>query len=141
MKLFAIQFTHYSQKDSKSGIKLYALADSDEQVLARLDGRISNSQAEFTYGAWSDRSEEMEDDDDRLNIYNDGDYKAIGRDASYLAKMLRLRGEMNDPDATVEDAYYGVTHWGWSEGKEITEAQAAVLLELGIAEDWREVAA
>ena len=137
MKLFAIQFQHFSQKDRKSGIKLYALADSDEQVLARLD----SEDEKFTRGSWSRQSGEMEEGDDRLAIYCEGYYKAIRRDASYLAKMLRLRGEMNDPDAPVEDAYYGVTHWGWSESKEISEAQAEVLLELGIAEDWREVAA
>lgn len=52
--------------------------------------------------------------------------------------MLRLRGEFNDDDADYGDAYYGITHYGWEEGKDITPDEAETLLRLELAVDWRD---
>ena len=128
MKLHKILLHHYSPKDCVEVTKLYVLADSEPAILARLDA----SGGDYTYGVWQDRSDEA---DEPCEIY-DADYKLIGTE-TYLEKMLRLRGEANDPDADASDAYYGVKHWGWDEGVDISEADAATLLRLGIAEDWR----
>ena len=128
MKLHKILLRHCSPKDSVEATWLYVLADSEPDILARLDGSDSG----YTYGVWRDRSEEA---DEPCEIY-DADYQLIGTE-SYLEKMLRLRGEFNDEDASTDDAYYGVKHWGWDEGVEISEADAATLLRLGVTEDWR----
>lgn len=146
MKLHKILIRHYSQKDSKEGIVTYVVADNEQEIFDRLDAK----NGPYTYGGWRERSEDTDDENDDsetvrndaghelLEIYDD-DYKVIGRE-TYLERMLRLRGEFNDDDAEVEDAYYGVTHYGWDEGVEIGNEDACVLLRLGIAKDWRVIA-
>ena len=128
MKLHKILLRHCSPKDSVEVTKLYVLADNEAAILARLD----DGKAGFTYGGWQEQSDEAEEP---CEIY-DTDYKVIGTE-TYLEKMLRLRGEFNDEDANYEDAYYGIKHWGWDEGISISEEDAAVLLRLNIAADWR----
>lgn len=123
MKLYKILFRHYSPKDSKEGVKIYALAEDEASIRDRID-------ATCCYGAWKEKEE-----DGPVEIYSD-DYKVIGQE-DYLVRMLRLRGEYNDPDHEVTDLYYGATEWGWDEGQEITEVLASDLIRLGIAEDWR----
>lgn len=135
MRLHKIQMRHCAPKDCKESILLYVLADSDAQVLARLDDRKTH----YTWGGWKEKSEEPDDDGnppEPIEIYDDK-WNVIGTETC-IERMLRLRGEFNDPDASYEDAYYGVTHYGWSEGVEISDEDAATLIRLGIAEDWRE---
>lgn len=128
MKLHKILLRHCSPKDSVEVTKQYVLADKEIAILERLDA----PEGRYTYGAWKEHSAEAEEP---CNIYDDK-YNVIGME-TYLEKMLRLRGEFNDDDADYSDAYYGIRHWGWDEGVEISEGDAAVLLRLGIAEDWR----
>lgn len=123
MKLYAIEFRHYSQKDSREGIATYVLADDETTIRDRID-------LKYRCGGWKDK-----DQDGPVNIYDD-DYEIIGQE-TYLARMLRMRGDLNDPDHEVTDLYYGATEWGWSDGQEISEALAADLVRLGIAKDWR----
>ncbi len=130
MKLHRILMRHCSPKDSVEVTKLFVVADSEQSILAKLD----DVKRRYTYGAWKEKSEDAEEP---FEIY-DEDYKVIGTE-TYLEKMLRLRGEFNDEDADYSDAYYGVTHYGWDEGGEISNADADTLIRLGIAEDWREV--
>lgn len=119
--LYAIEFRHHSQKDSESGIKRYVLADDAVVIRDRLD-------KDEVYTSWSDH--------DPIPLY-DEDYNEAGEE-NYMDRMLRLRGEINDEDFDgYDDLYYGLTLWGWSEGQDITDADAEVLLRLGIAEDWR----
>lgn len=123
MKLHQIKFIHASPKDREEGTKAFVVFDGDE---AALRDRID---ADFNYGGWKDSAA------DTRNIY-DNDDVLIGRE-THADRMLRLRGEMFDEDADYADAYYGITHWGWTEGVEITDEDAAVLLRLGVAVDWR----
>jgi hypothetical protein len=123
--MYKILLRHCAPKDCVEVVKQYVVADSELQVL-------NNINSEYQYGAWSDRNEEAEE----FEIY-DEDYNVIGTE-TYLERMLRLRGEFNDENASYEDAYYGVTHYGWDEGVEISESDISVLLRLGIAVDWRE---
>lgn len=123
MKLYKIIFTHYSPKDSKTGICTYAIANDDEQVLRVIDKK-------YCYGAWQERDEDL--DDDYIQEYYNGE--------RYLARMLRYKGECNDPDLEPQDLYYGATYYGWEEtDSDITELSASVLLDLGVAEDWRDL--
>jgi hypothetical protein len=109
---------------------LYVLADSEDEILTRLDASGGN----YTYGAWKERNDSAEEPFDIL----DANYNVIGTE-TYLEKMMRLRGEFNDDDANYDDAYYGISHWGWDEGRQISSSDADVLLRLEIAEDWRGV--
>lgn len=128
MKLHKILLRHCSPKDSVEVTKLYVLADSETEILARLDA----NDGFYTYGAWREQTEEAE----APCIIYDDKYNEIGTE-TYLEKMLRLRGEFNDDDADYSDAYYGIKHWGWDEGREISVSDADTLIRLGIAEDWR----
>lgn len=132
MKLHKILLRHCSQKDSVEVTKLYVLADSESDILARLD----TPGGDYTYGAWQERSDEA---DEPCEIYDD-DFKLIGTE-TYIEKMLRLRGEFNDGNADYSDGYYGIKHWGWDEGVDISQADATTLLRMGIAEDWRPTSA
>lgn len=125
MKMHRILMRHCSPKDCVEVTKLFVIAESEAAILARLD-----SDNGYTYGAWKDR-----DEDGELEIHDD-DYNVIGTE-SYSEKMLRIRGEFNDEDASYRDAYYGVTHYGWDEGIEINEDDARTIVRLGVAEDWR----
>jgi hypothetical protein len=121
MKLFQILIRHCAPKDCKESTAKWIVAPDDETVMHYID-------KELTYGAWGDRDKE----DSPFTIY-DEDYNHIGTE-TYFERMLRLRGEFNDPDASYDDAYYGVTHYGWEEGIDITEEEKATLLKLGIIE-------
>ena len=128
MKLHKILLRHCSPKDSVEVTKLYVLADDEASILAHLD----DPKASYTYGAWKERSDEAEGP---FEIY-DASYNVIGTE-TYLERMMRLRGEFNDEDANYDDAYYGITHLGWDEGTPISEEDAATLIRLNLAADWR----
>lgn len=125
MKLHKILMRHCGPKDCVEVTKLYVIADSEELIFKKLD-------ADFNYGKWKDQNE---DSDEEYTIYDD-DSNAIGTE-NYMERMLRLRGEFNDEDADYSDAYYGVTHYGWDEGLDVSEDDIKTLLRLGVAQDWR----
>jgi len=120
-KLYKIIFRHCSPKDTKEGIEECIIADNDKTVLDYVCSKYSEE--------WIDRDE----DDGLTDIYDD-EYNVIGQE-QYLVRMLRLRGEYNDPNASYDDAYYGITHYGWSEAIEIPDELAESLIKYGIATD------
>lgn len=121
MKLFKILIRHCSPKDCEEAIHSWVIAADEPAVLAYVD-------KELAYGCWTDQHNDSLDEP--LTIY-DKDYNEIGTE-NYLERMLRVRGEFFDPDASFDDAYYGVTHYGWEEGLEITQEQKDTLVKLGI---------
>ena len=146
MKLYDILMRHAGPKSQVEFVLTRVLADNEEQILAKLD----EPGGKYAYGAWAERgefNEERHDDEERgpngdrlLKIYDD-DYKVIGRE-TFMERMLRLRGEFNTPDdQDWDDAYYGIKHYGWSEGREVSAEDIAVLQRLGLVEDWRTGAA
>lgn len=124
MNLHKILIRHCAPKDCKESLVCWAIANNEGEILAKLD-------KEFTYGSWTDRDAE----DGELEVHDD-DGNVTGTE-TYLQKMARVRGEFNDDNASYEDAYYGVTHYGWSEPTPITPEDAQRLIELGVAADWR----
>jgi len=120
-KLYKIVFNHIGPKDNEEGIKGWIIADSDKTALDYVCSKYSEE--------WIDRDE----DDGLTDIYDD-EYNVIGQE-QYLVRMLRLRGEYNDPNASYDDAYYGITHYGWSEAIEIPDELAESLIKYGIATD------
>ncbi len=123
MKLHKILLRHAGPKDSIEVVFKYVLANSEQEILDVLDSRWG-----YTFGAWRENDELY----DVYDIYDE----VVGTE-TYLQRMLRLRGEFNDDDASYDDAFYGVKHWGWDEGVEISDEDASTLVRLGVAEDWR----
>ena len=48
MKLYKIIFTHYSPKDSKTGIRTYIIANDDAQVMRLVDSK-------YCWGRWQEK--------------------------------------------------------------------------------------
>jgi hypothetical protein len=112
---------HCAPKDCKESIVGYFVAENDNVVMEYIN-------KELTSGIWEDRHNE-----DGLCEILDDDYNVIGTE-TYKEKMLRIRGEFNDEDADYSDAYYGVTHYGWTEGKEVLNEEVETLVKLGVAQ-------
>ena len=122
MNLYKIYFTHYSPKDSEDGIKEYLVASNDREVYEYLDST-------YNWDLWKDRSK----DGNTFPIYEDEyQYKEIGREL-YEDHIIRVRGDINSEFSEVDDAYYGVTHFGWELIREdISESEYQVLKDLGV---------
>ncbi len=120
MKLYTIKIRHCSQKDCKESILGHYIAENDLSVMQYIDKKLMS-------GTWTDRHNE-----DGLFDINDTDGHFIGTE-TYFDRMLRLRGEFYDTDVDYSDAYYGITHYGWDEGKEISSTDISLLLSLGVA--------
>jgi len=125
MNLYSIDFVHYAPRGSEEGMFGYIAANNDEGVYEWIKSEPSINSHKKLYSSYEDREEESYD------IY-DENYKLVGAE-SFKEKMIRLCGEMNDPDAEVDDTYYGVTLLGWSIIKEdISDTELGVMEELGI---------
>ncbi len=124
MKLHKILLRHAGPEDSIEVVFKYVLANSEQEILDEID----NPRGGYTYGAWKEDEERYE--------FIDG-ISGEWKEETYLQRMLRLRGEFNDEDAGYDDAYYGVSRWGWDEGVDISADDAATLVMLGVADDWR----
>lgn len=122
MKLFKIVIRHCAPRDKKEAIVTWLISHDDEAVMHYIDRELMS-------GTWSDRQEDSKEE--RLAIYNE-ESEIIGREF-YFERMLRVRGEFFDDNASYDDAYYGVTHYGWEPGIDITPEQCATLLALGVA--------
>lgn len=129
MKLFKILLRYSSTKDSVEVVERYVIAYTDQDILDRLIH--PNSHFNGASGVWKDRHEE-----DGLWNIEDSNHCVIGQE-TYFERMLRLRGEFHDPKVNYDDKFYGIRHWGWTEGIDISEDKANILLEMNIAEDWR----
>jgi len=111
MNLYKIEFTHHSPKDSESGTRHLLLAKNDEQVYEHIKS------ADGIYNSWEDDEKVIYDEVEE--IFKD----EYGGEVSgwyyednpelFKNRMLRIKGENNDEEYEVEDAYYGVTVWGW----------------------------
>jgi len=124
MKLYKIIVLHAAPKDTHEAVECFAIAENDKIVYRNID-KI------FNCDCWETREEE----ETVYTIYDD-DYNDIGQETERERRM-RLRGEINDEEAEFCDAYYGITLYGWDEGKEISDEQIETLLALGVAVDWR----
>lgn len=132
MKLVTIKFEHYAPKDSESGVAEYVLADDHEAVTDYVDrvhmlGTIRNDDGDVRE-AWLNNRERPEGAE-RYGVKQSPDYDAVVVGTfSQLARWTK--GTLWD---STEDSYYGVTLWDWSEARDISDADAEVLVRLGIA--------
>jgi hypothetical protein len=116
MKLFTIKFQHIGPKDTKGGIEGYVLADTEQNVMKGIDKL-------YNCGLWGDLLKKTEDEN-------------LSHAKKYHEDILVYRGEIDHPDNDYGDAYYGITFYGWDEGKEISLQEAQLLVRLGIAQNW-----
>jgi len=105
MNLYKIEFTHYSQKDSKTGIQCLVLSESNEKVYLFVD-------KEYNYNSW----EEDTEFGNTFDIYDDK-WEVVGTETP-KERYMRLCGTMHDDDYEVSDLYYGATTLGWTLLKE-----------------------
>ena len=92
---------------------LHVLADNEEQVLHGIEKH-------YNHHGWASNYDNHEHE---------------GYD-SYLDYMLAIRGEINDSSA-MSQALEGSQQYGWSEGQDISESEANVMLKFGVVQDWR----
>lgn len=140
MNLYSIDFKHYSPKDSESGIKYLLIAENDEQVYEHIasEPKVGNFQL---FNSWKDDESIKYNKEKEQFIDPDGDEAERywwedenGNPEEFKTRMLRLKGEMYDYDLVVEDAFYGVTFYGWSLLKENINTDYSELIQLGIVQ-------
>lgn len=131
--LYSVRFKHYAPKDSAEGIIGYIIAEDAEKIYEFLKND-SEMNGINIYAVVEEDPEDEDDefesfkDDDVLEIY-DSEYNLIGTE-TYKEKMIRIGGQMYDEDAEVNDAYYGVTHYGWKLEKRIeNEEDISILMD------------
>jgi hypothetical protein len=116
MNLYRIIVLHAAPKDSHTSTETYLVAESEEAVAEWIN-------KEKCYGYWFG-----EDGEEPSTRYADGDYE---KEIPFREWVMLKRGDLKDPEGW-EDAYYGVTKWGW-EPIAATPEDIATLLRLGIA--------
>lgn len=116
MKLYQIIVLHGAPNDSHTSTETYLVAENEEQVFDWLAAK--------TYGAWTEEPEEGEEPKMRYS-------EASKSEITFRQWIMEHRGDLED-DEGWEDAYYGITKWGW-QPIEATPDEIAVLLKLGIA--------
>jgi hypothetical protein len=123
MKLYRIKTLHAAPKDIHHSIMGYVVAENDKQVMEYID-------QEYTNGCWSDRIK----DGQTVTEYNDED-PDISSELSYEEWILKHKGDLDDEEW--DDAYYGITKFGWEEVKvdmfDSSNAFLGMLIKTGVA--------
>ena len=123
MKLYKILIEHCAPRDRIVAVAGYLYAENDRDVYFYVDKHLN-------YDAWEDRHDEAIENEEPFYIYDD-DYNEIGAE-TYRERLIRLRGSMNDENSSYDDAYYGVTHYGWEELDSDLTAISNELFKAGI---------
>lgn len=135
--LVKLAFTHYSPKDSEDGVKAFLIVDTDEKLIAYIKKECIRC---------------LDDYDDEDSVYLCEDWLTTHPNAIDRAKQAGLTVESEyglteisgnkreiilalQGDTTFEagDLYYGATQYDWSEQRVITDAEAEMLVNLGVA--------
>ena len=117
MKLFRIIVLHGGPKSSHTSTEIYLAANSEDEVAGWIDKSHCNG---FWFGTeW--------DDEPRVRY----DYD-IEKEISLRDFIIKNKGDIDDEEGW-DDAYYGITKWGWTEIEGATEEDIARLIELKIA--------
>lgn len=137
MNLYKITFSHHAPKDSEQGIKCLLLAENDEQVYEWIASEPKPNDRSM-FNGWKDNEGYTYNKEAEIFEDKDGDevdsswYDEEGNAENFKARMLRLKGEINDDDYYFTDAYYGITLFGWELLKEDVKTDYSELKELGI---------
>jgi hypothetical protein len=137
MNLYKIKFCHIAPKGRAMGIKALLVAKNDEQVYnwiasepSTTDGKIINSWREYESYLWNQEKGGFFDNEG--NDAQTGWWDEMGNPEDFKERMLRLKGEINDSSAGCDNAYYGVTLFGWELLLENIKNNYAELIESGI---------
>tara|TARA_R110000744_G_scaffold56820_1_gene119743 strand:+ start:8727 stop:9050 length:324 start_codon:yes stop_codon:yes gene_type:complete len=103
---------HGAPKDSHTSTQTYLVANDEEEVANWID-------KEKKFGDWFDNDNDY---------YADDDYE---KPITFREWVMLNKGDLDDEEGW-EDAYYGVTKWGWKH-IEATQDNIETLLRLGIA--------
>lgn len=131
MKLHQIKIRHCAPRDFKEFLVGFVLAEDEESIYEYID-------KELLYGIWSDRNQDSISELLPIEIIENDETIIIGYE-TYKEKMLRIRGEYYDQFLDYSDAYYGIAHYGWTQGVEVSEDEIQTLLHLGICIDLRKI--
>lgn len=131
MKLYRIKIRHCAPRDCKEFLVGFVLAEDEESIYEYID-------KELLSGIWSDRNQDSLSEPLPIEIIENDERIIIGYE-TYKEKMLRIRGEYYDKFLDYSDAYYGITHYGWTQGVEVSEDEIQTLLHLGICIDLRKI--
>lgn len=139
--LINLKFIHYSPKDSEDGIKEFIVTDSLQSAIKYIDKK-------HLYGALKDYEE-----DEECEFFPDVDWVKKNKHRKQEAKDMGISiDEYNHHTGSskaltlflngtfwkeVSDAYYGVTHYDWSEFKDVTEDEIATLSKFFPVKDIR----
>jgi hypothetical protein len=137
MLLVTLSFTHYSPKDSKWGILELLLANYLEQAIRYIDKehlhgflfKESEEDEEISFSEtqswWNENSQKRE------SLASFGltvdEYGTVEGNCKTITRWLNST-EWKDTD----DAYYGAIHYFWDDYTEISQADADVLIRLGL---------
>lgn len=110
MNLFKIEVLHGAPKTSWTNIYGFLLVENDKEVY--------NYIKKLEY--WDEDTEE-----ETFNLYNEN-YEKIGTE-TFKEKVIRLKGTLNDEDLDWDDAYYGITAYGWKDLGEVSLEEMNVL--------------
>ena len=116
-KLYKIKVTHAAPKSYHTSIEEYIIAENNKQVFNYL------LKSDYTY--WED----YKYDED----YEDYEYDGMNK----LEYILENNGE-STIESKWQDLYYGSKMYDWEYVKDITNNDAVVLTNLGIAKDVTE---
>lgn len=110
MPLFRILVLHASPKDTHKATETYLSAADDEEVAQWINKTKK-------YDSWFDT--------DRTVYHED-------QDIPFREYVMLNKGDLED-DYGYEDAYYGVTKWGWEPVPAATDEDIRRIIEIGIA--------
>lgn len=116
-KLYKIKVLHAAPKDRHESIQGYVLAKNDLEVAEY----ISET---YNYGNWFGTKYDEEPE----TRYADENCE---KEIPFKDWVLLNKGDFNDEEGW-EDAYYGVTKWGWEDMGVTSESEIEVLERFGI---------
>jgi len=125
--IYKIKCAHYAPKDTHESMCEYFIANNDQEVMDYIDKEYNfNSgkdlpQEDFFY---DDENEESYDED---ALSDDDIYQECLE--KYRQKILKNCGNIG-MDFDGDDAYYGITQWGWEKLSTVNEKEINILLEL-----------
>ena len=123
MKLYRIIVLHAAPKDQHKATETYLVAQDDESVAAWIEGDKFD-------GNWYTPSDGDEPPMRSIEVEGSNDYES--KEVTFKEFILAKKGDLEDEEGW-DDAYYGVTKWGWSEVKGATKTDMRRLVALGIA--------
>lgn len=114
--LFRVIVLHGAPRDSHTSTETYLVAKDEGEVFAWIDKKA--------FGAWTEK-----DDEEEPNVrYANDDCET---EIPFQEWVMMNRGDLEDEEGW-DDAYYGVTKWGW-EPMKASQSDIETLLRLGVA--------